>query len=63
VHKDRVALHFFLERNAGGMPGPTEVVLREEGDEAYVFRRTPGSQRLYIYEFDRACLCFGPCVS
>ena len=37
-----------------GLPYPTEVALSEEGDNGYVFRRFPGSQRLYIYDLDRA---------
>jgi predicted lipoprotein with Yx(FWY)xxD motif len=37
-----------------GLPYPTEVALSEEGDKGYVFRRFPGSQRLYTYDLDRA---------
>jgi predicted lipoprotein with Yx(FWY)xxD motif len=37
-----------------GAPYPTEVALSEEGDNGFVFRRFPGSQRLYTYDLDRA---------
>jgi predicted lipoprotein with Yx(FWY)xxD motif len=33
---------------------PSEVALSEEGTKGYVFRRFPGSQRLYTYDQDRA---------
>jgi predicted lipoprotein with Yx(FWY)xxD motif len=36
------------------LPYPTEVALSQEGDKGYVFRRFPGSQRLYTYDLDRA---------
>jgi predicted lipoprotein with Yx(FWY)xxD motif len=32
---------------------PGEVALSEEGAKGYVFRRFPGSQRLYFYDQDR----------
>ena len=31
---------------------PSEVALSQEGDKGYVFRRFPGSQRLYTYDRD-----------
>lgn len=31
---------------------PAEVALSQEGDRGYVFRRFPGSQRLYTYDKD-----------
>ena len=34
-------------------PYPSEVALSQEGD-GYVFRRFPGSQRLYTYDKDTA---------
>jgi predicted lipoprotein with Yx(FWY)xxD motif len=34
------------------LPYPSEVALSEEGDHGFVFRRFPGSQRLYIYDLD-----------
>ena len=33
---------------------PSEVALSQEGDKGYVFRRFPGSQRLYTYDKDTA---------
>ncbi len=35
-------------------PYPSEVALSQEGDKGYVFRRFPGSQRLYTYDKDTA---------
>lgn len=34
------------------LPYPAQVALSQEGDKGYVFRRFPGSQRLYIYDLD-----------
>ena len=35
-------------------PYPAEVALSQEGDKGFIFRRNPGSQRLYTYDLDRA---------
>ena len=35
------------------LPYPAEVALSDEGDRGFVFRRFPGSQRLYTYDLDR----------
>ena len=35
------------------LPYPTEVALSQEGDKGFVFRRFPGSQRLYFYDLDK----------
>ena len=35
------------------LPYPTEVALSQEGDKGFVYRRFPGSQRLYIYDLDK----------
>jgi len=32
---------------------PAEVALSDEGDKGFVFRRFPGSQRLYTYDLDK----------
>jgi predicted lipoprotein with Yx(FWY)xxD motif len=47
------------------LPYPAEVALSEEGDQGFVFRRFPGSQRLYIYDLDRGgrSYCNGGCAS
>ena len=44
-------------------PYPAEVALSQEGDKGYLFRRNPGSQRLYTYDLDRPdrSLCNGGC--
>ncbi|MBW8707952.1 MAG: hypothetical protein JF627_01545 [Alphaproteobacteria bacterium] len=34
------------------LPYPSEVALSQEGDNGFVFRRFPSSQRLYIYDLD-----------
>ena len=35
------------------LPYPTEVAVSQEGDKGFVFRRFPGSQRLYTYDLDK----------
>jgi predicted lipoprotein with Yx(FWY)xxD motif len=47
------------------LPYPSEVALSEEGDQGFVFRRFPGSQRLYTYDQDHAdrSYCNGGCAS
>lgn len=47
------------------LPYPAEVALSEEGDHGFIFRRFPGSQRLYIYDLDHAdrSYCNGGCAS
>lgn len=34
------------------LPYPAEVALADEGDKGFVFRRFPGSARLYTYDLD-----------
>jgi predicted lipoprotein with Yx(FWY)xxD motif len=36
------------------LPYPAEVALSDEGEKGFVFRRFPGSQRLYVYDRDTA---------
>jgi predicted lipoprotein with Yx(FWY)xxD motif len=47
------------------LPYPAEVALSEEGDHGFVFRRFPGSQRLYTYDLDRGgrSYCNAGCAS
>jgi len=47
------------------LPYPSEVALSEEGDQGFVFRRFPGSQRLYTYDLDHAgqSYCSAGCAS
>ena len=47
------------------LPYPSEVALSEEGDQGFVFRRFPGSQRLYTYDQDHAdrSYCNAGCAS
>jgi predicted lipoprotein with Yx(FWY)xxD motif len=47
------------------LPYPAEVALSEEGDHGFVFRRFPGSQRLYVYDLDHdgRSYCNGGCAS
>lgn len=47
------------------LPYPAEVALSEEGDHGFVFRRFPGSQRLYTYDLDHdgRSYCDGGCAS
>ncbi|MFO1248756.1 MAG: hypothetical protein U1E93_11165 [Alphaproteobacteria bacterium] len=35
------------------LPYPTEVALSDEGAKGFVYRRFPGSQRLYFYDLDK----------
>ena len=46
------------------LPYPTEVALSQEGDKGFVFRRFPGSQRLYFYDLDKPdrSLCNEGCI-
>ena len=48
-----------------GLPYPGEVALSEEGDAGFVYRRFPGSQRLYTYDMDRGgrSYCNAGCAS